>query len=210
MTTSTPDAPAPGLRERNRVRRTRRVERAALSLALEHGVENVTVDMICEASDISPRTYFNYFGTKEGALLGQPAPSPDESLVGGFLEGDGPIAEDLMVLMARTFLASSPDREVFAMRRRLFAREPELHALQVTRMAHKRQATAELVMRRLAERCPDLDADAARDHAQLVMSVAMGAFPVVSLQWAEASGADSDIETYIHAAIAQIRRIVTP
>ncbi|WP_062516909.1 TetR/AcrR family transcriptional regulator [Demequina gelatinilytica] len=210
MPTSTSDAPATGLRERNRIRRTRRVEHAALTLALEHGVDHVTVDMICEASDISPRTYFNYFGTKEGALLGQPAPDPDESLVGDFLAAHGPIVEDLMVLMARTFLASSPDREVFAMRRRLFAQEPELHALQVTRVAHKRQATVALVLRRLTERCPDLDAAAARDHAQLVMSVAMGAFLVVSLKWAEGSGEHSDIETYIHAAIDQIRRIVTP
>ncbi|WP_062287247.1 TetR/AcrR family transcriptional regulator [Demequina phytophila] len=202
--------PVLGLRERNRLRRTRRVERAALELALEHGVDHVTVDMICEASDISPRTYFNYFGTKEGALIG-PAPSvPDESLIEEFLHARGPLAEDLMLLMARSFLATAPDRDIFVMRRTLYAREPALQALQMTRMVGKRQATVELVMRRMAEQLPDLTETEARDEAQLVMSVAMGAFPVVSRLWIEESGDESEVEAYIHEAIARIRRIVSP
>ncbi len=202
--------PVLGLRERNRLRRTRRVERAALALALEHGVDDVTVDMICEASDISPRTYFNYFGTKEGALIG-PAPSaPDEVFIEEFVQARGPIVEDLMLLIARGFFATEPDRDVFAMRRELYTKEPSLQALQVTRMADKRQATAALVRRRLADQFPDMPETEASDEAQLVMSVAMGAFPVISRLWIEQSGDEAEVETYIHAAIARIRRIVTP
>ncbi len=202
-------APEPGLRERNRVRRTRRVERAALALALEHGVDNVTVDMICEESDISPRTYFNYFGTKEGALLGPAPTAPSDEAVDEFLGARGPIVEDLMLLMVRTFLSSQPDREVFAMRRRLFAQEPELQALQLLRMADKRQATLDIVLRRLEAQRPELDGEHARDEAHLVMSIAMGAFPVIGRAWLERSVDEADAQTFIHGAIDRIRRIVT-
>ena len=66
---STVSAPATG-REAKRERTLRRVEKAAVALALQHGTEHVTVDQICEASDISARTFFNYFGSKDAAIVG--------------------------------------------------------------------------------------------------------------------------------------------
>ena len=42
-----------------------RVERSAVTLVLEHGFDNVTVDMICRQSGMSQRTFLNYFTTKK-------------------------------------------------------------------------------------------------------------------------------------------------
>jgi AcrR family transcriptional regulator len=56
-------------RERRRAATRRQVADSALRLALEHGVESVTVEQISEAADIAPRTFFNYFPAKEDALL---------------------------------------------------------------------------------------------------------------------------------------------
>lgn len=56
-------------RERRRAATRRLVADSALRLALEHGAESVTVEQISDAADIAPRTFFNYFGTKEDALL---------------------------------------------------------------------------------------------------------------------------------------------
>ena len=67
-----------------RDRRRAAVERIALDLALEHGYDAVTVEMICDAALISPSTFFNYFGAKDRAVLG-PEPQPfDEGRLDAF------------------------------------------------------------------------------------------------------------------------------
>ena len=61
--------PRPGLRERKK-RATRKALRdAALRLALERGTDNVRVDDIAEAAGVSPRTYNNYFASREQAIV---------------------------------------------------------------------------------------------------------------------------------------------
>ncbi|TFD67129.1 TetR/AcrR family transcriptional regulator [Cryobacterium sp. Hb1] len=55
-----------------------RVEQSAVSLVLEHGFDNVTVDMICSRSGISQRIFFNYFNTKNAAIIGTESPTIDE------------------------------------------------------------------------------------------------------------------------------------
>src|SRR3954463_2290534 len=42
---------------------------AALRLALEHGPQNVRVDDIASAAGVSPRTYNNYFSSREQAIV---------------------------------------------------------------------------------------------------------------------------------------------
>lgn len=59
-----------GLRERKKAETRQAISAAALELALAHGPGGVTVDDIAAAADVSPRTVFNYFATKEEAILG--------------------------------------------------------------------------------------------------------------------------------------------
>ncbi|MET9070505.1 TetR/AcrR family transcriptional regulator [Streptosporangium sandarakinum] len=59
----------PGLRERKKAETRQAVHEAALRLAIEHGLDHVTVEAIADAANISRRTFSNYFDGKEDALL---------------------------------------------------------------------------------------------------------------------------------------------
>ncbi|MGV9292780.1 TetR/AcrR family transcriptional regulator [Amycolatopsis sp. NPDC003676] len=58
-----------GLRERKKEATRVALREAALRLALEHGPANVRVDDIAEAAGVSPRTYNNYFSSREEAIV---------------------------------------------------------------------------------------------------------------------------------------------
>ncbi|HEY7275184.1 MAG TPA: TetR/AcrR family transcriptional regulator [Trebonia sp.] len=60
---------APGLRERKKDATRKALREAALRLALELGPDNVRVDDIAAAAGVSPRTYNNYYASREQAIV---------------------------------------------------------------------------------------------------------------------------------------------
>jgi AcrR family transcriptional regulator len=56
------------LREKKKRRTRQAIRAAAIHLFTTQGVAETTVEQIAEAADISPRTFFNYFDTKEQAV----------------------------------------------------------------------------------------------------------------------------------------------
>ncbi|MEV7275314.1 TetR/AcrR family transcriptional regulator [Streptomyces sp. NPDC093111] len=61
--------PPPGLRERKKQATRDALREAALRLALERGPDQVRVEDIAEAAGVSPRTYNNYFASREQAIV---------------------------------------------------------------------------------------------------------------------------------------------
>lgn len=59
-----------GLRELKRRRTRRQLEDSATSLVLKNGYDKVTLEDICAGADVSRRTFFNYFDSKDHAVFG--------------------------------------------------------------------------------------------------------------------------------------------
>ncbi|MFF0311683.1 TetR/AcrR family transcriptional regulator [Streptosporangium sp. NPDC004379] len=112
-------------RGRNRARKRRLIGDTAVGLALEVGLENLTVERIAEAADISTRTFFNYFSSKEEALTVGPSRSAEElaALVAA-RPADEPAVRTMRVMAKEIADSFVPSRQQIA----LWRRNPELLA----------------------------------------------------------------------------------
>lgn len=61
--------PTPGLRERKKAATMHHIQETALALFTTHGFDQVTIEQVAAASDVSPSTVYRYFGTKEGLVI---------------------------------------------------------------------------------------------------------------------------------------------
>jgi AcrR family transcriptional regulator len=174
---STPERPG-GRRERRRAATRRRLQDSALQLALEHGVESLTVERISDAADIAPRTFFHYFPSKEDALLPTDLIRLDE--LRAALAGQ-PDSGDPVAAVWRALAAWAPGydvaREDAAARLRLAAGHPGLLPRFLARFA----AVEEIVAADLARR---LGSDPAGLRASVLAAVIVAAFRTAVHRWA--------------------------
>jgi AcrR family transcriptional regulator len=63
-----PTIGAPGLRERKKAKTRAAIQDQAMRLFREQGYDGTTVEQIAEAAEVSPSTFFRYFGTKEDVV----------------------------------------------------------------------------------------------------------------------------------------------
>jgi AcrR family transcriptional regulator len=78
-----------GLRERKRAATRLAITAAARLLTARSGISGFTVEEVCERAGISRRTFFNYFPTKDDAILGHPGDDIPEALAEAFVAGGG-------------------------------------------------------------------------------------------------------------------------
>ena len=163
---------SPGRRETKRIQTRLALITAALRLAEERGADRVTVDEISAAADVSPRTFFNYFATKEDALVGDPLEGCPPPVIGA-----GPLLSALLEALTPGFEQIQRDRDLWLLRMRVIAANRHLLPLLIAAAASAEQTLAEAVARRY-----DLPPD--HPYPPVVASVANAAVRVAVTRWA--------------------------
>ena len=143
-------------RDRRRAETGHALVRGARLLTADVGLHGFTVEEVCDAAGVSRRTFFNYFASKEDAVLGIPLHRHDEEAIAAFLAGGDPrtpelsptLLDDLATLaLARWSVMDLVPDTVTA----LFAavdREPRLLPRMLEHGALTEQADAVLIERR--------------------------------------------------------------
>lgn len=200
-----------GLRARKRAATQATLERVAIDLALAHGYDSVTVDAICEAAMVSPRTFFNYFGTKEAVFLGAPPPMPPEAAIHAFVHAPGSdVLRDLVELATTALVDPEPERELLNSRRQLIERTPVLLASEIRRIGEMEKSLTRLVLDRFQAQgraetaTPDL-----ADEAHMVVALWGSVMRYSMLKWFSGSFTGGPRELLDHS-IELIGRIAGP
>jgi AcrR family transcriptional regulator len=188
----------PGLRERKRQQTRERLTRVAMALFLERGFEATTLDDIAAAADISRRSFFHYFGSKEdvvfawqedstAALIAAVAARPThESMLAA--------AENAISAMVRQLKPG----EAIAMAC-LKRDNPALQARDQVKYEKLERALAEALSKRAGHKTEKL-------QARLVAMIAAGAMRIGGELWA-AEGAREKPEALVKRTFAAIRAI---
>ncbi|SDR73071.1 TetR/AcrR family transcriptional regulator [Microterricola viridarii] len=198
-----------GLRARKRAATRAAIEEAALALSLEHGYDNVTVDMICAASMISQRTFFNYFGSKEGFAKGLiPAAITDADAERFLADRSDDVLGALAQRMAHALMGGAGDGAWFEARMRVFQSSSELTGKWMEWLADQEQLLVDLVLARFAADGRTTAADPELvDEAKMVVSLAIGVLRF-TMQQRQAQGASAPpLEETVRHATALVGRI---
>ena len=184
---STAERTRPGLRERRKRLTAAELEAAALRLFGERGFDSVTVDDIAAEADVSRRTFFRYFASKEDVLLA------DHFVQLARLReamAARPPDEPILTALRNALLSITGDfedrKEKVILRGRIMRDTPSLQARSLVHQKAWEEAMEEMVADRLG-------VDPAVDlRPGVVAATALAAMRVAFSNWL-ASGASSDL-----------------
>jgi AcrR family transcriptional regulator len=154
---------------------------AALRLAADRGLDHITVEEISAAAGVSPRTFFNYFATKDDAVLS------DTTIDGADIRRrladllpTMPVLQAIQRSLVMTIAAMEADRDRWFLRMEVVGRSPSLLPRLVTVGAESERETAALIAAHLGV--------PVEGYPLLVAAVTGTAFRVAMTRWAEAAG----------------------
>ena len=165
------------LRQRRRQETHDEIRRVALALVGSRDYEAVTVDLISEQAGVSVRTFFNYFPSKESAMIALPPPIP-ESAAEEFLSRSGPrdLFVDLAELAVSMFTENSSDPGDFESSIQIVMSVPALATLQQGALSERETQFVELIATRLA-------LDPGDQQPAVIAAAFMGAVRVACQRW---------------------------
>jgi len=189
----------PGLRERKRQQTRERLTRAAMALFLERGFEATTLDDIASAADISRRSFFHYFDSKEDVVFAW-----HEEITAALVAtiGARPASESMLAAAENAIAAMARQiepGEAIAMAR-LKRDNPALQARDQVKYEQLERALADALGRRAGHKGEKLG-------ARLVAMIAAGAMRIGGELWV-AEGAREKPEVLVKRTFAAIRAIL--
>ncbi|MEX1164368.1 MAG: TetR family transcriptional regulator [Nitriliruptor sp.] len=182
-----------GLRERKKRETKAALSRAAFELCAERGIDAVTVPDIAASANVSPRTFFNYFSSKEEAIVG--GTERAERLVE--LLAARPVGEpiwDALRAAVVELVAGEPTvRRELVEQARLVSDSPALAQQQVANWLEMERLLAAEVARRAGHAPGDL-------HPRLLVAAVGAAVRVAIDHWID-TPTDASIDTPLEAVI---------
>lgn len=189
-----------GLRERKKEATREALRHAAITLYRRRGPNAVTVEDICAKAGVSPRTFFNYFETKDEAVLSLDVDAA--AVLRRILErpaSEGPLQAVRAVFEARfTDVVGS---ETFRERTLLLQEHPEL----VPRLTFTNRAFEEAVLTGIAQRTGQPPDDV---YVRTAAAAAFAGSRAALSCWQPDSG--PDLVTLLHQAMDTLERGLMP
>ncbi|WP_416394768.1 MULTISPECIES: TetR/AcrR family transcriptional regulator [unclassified Curtobacterium] len=209
----------PGLRERKRRATRLAIQQAALRIAIEDGLPAVTVDEISRRADVSPRTFFNYFPNKEGALLGDDPTLPDDATLADFVSGGptGDLLADLGALLVHSTRELIEERGLIEERQQVLRAAPELFSRRMESMKEFQGAIEGAIVARFAAAAGEASGaalDAAgtpperRRRARLASLVALATLRHAWWEWSDA-GSETHLVDELERSFADLDALVS-
>lgn len=194
-----------GLRERKRAQTSEAIHVAAAELVLERGLDATTIDAISERADVSTRTFFNYFASKEDAVLGI-----DEIAVSAELERQRDYAGDPLAatfeLVYDLFTASGGGHAKTALKRDVMQKNPQLMTRQMVRVAELEGRLSAILAGWLAQDARfAAESDTERlEEAQVILGICLSTVRVSMRRWATQSDGDPGSEAAASGTAAHV------
>jgi AcrR family transcriptional regulator len=167
-----------GLRDRKRQRTRAALEAAALRLFAERGFDETTVEQIAGEAEISPRTFFHHFPTKEDVVLADHQRRLERLVV---VLADRPDDEAPMRALRSALLEVATDfeaeRDAILLRARLVIGNPSVLARSLWIQADWEPAIARTMAARLGIRVDD------DVRPRLIAAATLAAMRVAQQRW---------------------------
>lgn len=202
------------LRARKQRQTREAIHQAAVRRVLEEDIDQVTVAEISAEANVSTRTFFNYFPTKEDAILGLPVKlADDEDLESIFRRecSGGDLVADVSRLVRSVFAVTLDGSTVNQIREAL-VRYPQLRRRQLERIGAMEQRIAQVVAKHVEEDDRFADGSLAVDDAArmivIVCSSAMRFALQNSTRNSAGPGVPGDSEREFDEAVELLRKVI--